>query len=538
MKILCFSVNCSYSHTSLAFPFLRAYADSDQNHQWETVECTIKELPETTLSKLAKYKPDVLFVSCYIFNRIYVETILKRYRVIFPNVKIIAGGPEFLGNNEQILREGLYDLIMRGEGEIPAKALLANNFDGNELAGCCFIDENGTYQDSGFAEEVQELDEIPSPYQHQFVNLNKPFVQFETSRGCPNSCAFCTSSLSECVRFYSLERVKEDLLFLQKAGKTDIRVLDRTFNCNPKRAIKLLQMFKNDFPEMHFHAEFDPAFLNQALKDELLSAKKGQLHLETGLQTFSESGYNTVARKSTMSRTVEGLIFLCSLENIEVHADLIAGLPGLSLTDLHGDILRLFELRPPEIQLENLKLLPGTPVAQSENVQGAPEPPYEILQTDKMNFSDLMTAKEWSRLIDWYYNVELLQDFFRELTLEHNSFFCDFHQFMKQRSVFGSPLTLEKRYRHLNDFIENIEISNQLKEKFICAWFLSRFSPEHGIFPAKVWKDPIPEDAKVLYGDLKQEEIRRSYKYENYYICYGKGHQRNADTKMAVFRGR
>ncbi len=538
MKILCFSVNCSYSHTSLAFPFLHAFADTAQNHQWETVECTIKELPETTLSKLAKYNPDVLFVSCYIFNRIYIETILKRYRVIFPNVKIIAGGPEFLGNNEQILREGLYDLIMRGEGEVPTKALLSNNFNAENLKGCCFIDESDNYQDFGSAEEIRNLDEIPSPYQNGFVNLNKPFVQFETSRGCPNSCSFCTSSLSECVRFYSLERVREDLQFLQKSGKTDIRVLDRTFNCNPKRAIKLLRMFKNEFPEMHFHAEFDPAFLNNDLKAELLAAKKGQLHLETGLQTFSESGYSTVARKSTMQRTVEGLQFLCSLKNIEIHADLIAGLPGLSLADLHGDILRLFELQPPEIQLENLKLLPGTPVAQSESVQGAPEPPYEILKTDKMSFDDLMTAKEWSRLIDWYYNLPLLQNFFRELILNKKEIFTDFHSFMKSQNVFGSPLTPEKRYRFLNTFLQDQQIDEQLHEKFICAWFLSRFSPEHGIFPAKVWKGPIPEEATMLHGDLKQEEIRRSYKYENYYICYGKGHQRNADTRMAIFRER
>ncbi len=504
------------------------------------MECTTKELTETVLSRLVEHQPDVLVASCYIFNRPFVESILKRYRILFPQVKIIAGGPEFLGDNEPLLRSGIYDIIIRGEGEAPMKSLLEQNLSPGNIAGCCHIGENGNYCDNGTAEEIQELDSIPSPYQSGLVDLSKPFVQFETSRGCPNSCAFCTSSLSGRVRFYSMERVKEDLLFFKESGKHDIRVLDRTFNCSPSRTVKLLQMFREEFPAMRFHGEFDPAFLNDKIVAELKLALKGQLHLETGLQTFSEEAYDTVSRKSTMNRTVEGLRLLCSLDNIEIHADLIAGLPGLSLENLYDDVRKLVELHPAEIQLENLKLLPGTPVASSEAVYGAPEPPYEVLATDAMSFSDLMSAREWSRLIDWYYNLPLIQPVFRRLILEDSEFFRQFHQFMQKQNVFGAPLAPEKRFRFLHAFLEKSGKEPQRMEDLICAWYLSRFSPEHGLFPATIWKEEIPESSELICGSPDPTDHWRKYRFEtageSYFICYAKGHQRSPKTQISILK--
>ena len=517
---------------------MHSYADSENQHQWELIECTIKENITQVLTNLLATSPDILLVSCYIFNRPIVESIITRFRAIKPSIKIIAGGPEFLGNNKQFCINNVYDIIIRGEGEKPFKSLLDHNLDPKSIAGCCYLDAQGKYTDHGMSEEIKNLDDIPSPYQSNLVDQSKPFVQYETSRGCPNSCSFCTSSLSEQVRFYSLERVLSDLHFFANNGVTDLRILDRTFNCNPKRAIKLLQCFRNDFPQIHFHAEFDPAFMTKELIEELELANPGQLHLETGVQAFSTDTYEAVARKSDLERTKQGLEILCGLKNIEVHADLIAGLPNVTLDSLYKDIVGLFEYAPAEIQLELLKLLPGTPTALDPTIIGAPEPPYEILQSAEMSYTDLLKAAEWSKIIDWYYNHKHLKNCFHQLILNDFDFLQNFHLFLNQKNAFLAPLSLEKRMRFLNEFL--LQDPTKSREQLLISWFQSGYSPEHGIFPAKVWYGEIPKEYQIIKGSTIVPSYHKAFIYQEestqYIVSYSKGAFKSPTTQITIYK--
>jgi hypothetical protein len=538
MKITCLSVNCSYSHTSLAFPFIQSYADPKNLHHWQLVECTIKENITQILTDLLSTTPDLLLVSCYIFNRPTVQSIITRFRAIKPEIKIIAGGPEFLGDNEPFLRDKIYDIIIRGEGEIPFKALLQQNLNPLNIHGCCFIDTHHNYIDQGISQEIEQLDTIPSPYQNNLVNQQKPFVQYETTRGCPNSCSFCTSSLSKQVRYYSHERVMNDLKHFAENRVTDLRILDRTFNCNPKRAIKLLQCFRLQFPQIHIHAEFDPAFMTKELLEELKQANPGQLHLETGVQAFSTDTYTAVARKSTIERTKQGLKALCNLKNIEVHADLIAGLPKVTLDSLYNDLIELFNYAPAEIQLELLKLLPGTPTSLDQTIIGATEPPYEILQNPQMSYHNLLTAAEWSKIIDGYYNQKQLKNGFLHYVLEDRNFLKEFHTFLKQNNAFLTPLSLEKRMHLLNQHLLNHP--EKSRENLLISWFQSGYSPEHGIFPAKVWYGEIPKTYKILVGIPIKPHHHKAFHYQTktleYIITYSKGAFKNPQTKITIYK--
>ncbi len=529
MKILTFSANCSYSHTSLAFPFLRAYAGLAHSADWYQVECTTKEMVEAVLDRLLSVpKPDLLFVSCYIFNREFIESVLARYRQLMPQVKIIAGGPEFLGVNQHHFNSNLYDLIIRGEGEIPFKRLLDNLLDGADIPGCC-----GPNYDNGFAEEVQNLDDIPSAYQSNLVDFSKPFVQIETSRGCPNSCSFCTSSITTGVRYHSLERIASDLEHLQKQGVDDIRILDRTFSCNPARAIRLLELFTSRFSEMHFHVEIDPAFITEPLYQALKDLPNGLLHVETGVQTFSADTYEQVARCSGMERTIDGLAKLCQLKNIEIHADLIAGLPGISLENLYQDLQKLIKLQPAEIQLENLKILPGTKLAKNPKIISSPLPPYEILSNDLLSYQDLQTARNWSKLIDWFYNSENLKPVIIDLNENLPNFFVEFYQFLKEKSVFKAPLSPLNKIKLLHQYLLEGGHNPENNEPLIIAWFTGGFSAEHGIFPAKMYPLDLETHYELIAGE-RQDRYRRTYRYGKYMIGYGKGHNNRRKLNIAV----
>ena len=533
MNITFLSVNSSFSHTSMAYHLLKGYADPNNEHEWAMVECSINEKVERTLSDLLEHDTDWLLASNYIFNTIHLFEILRRYVLIRPNVRIILGGPEFLGNNEKMMRENPWiDLIVRGEGEIPLKKIFQGETP-NRIRGVDFINEDGKYIHGGTA-DLADMEEV-IPHYNKLFDERRPFVQYETSRGCPNRCSFCTSSLDPVLRFLPLDVVRDHLMHVKAQGIKEVRILDRTFNSKNSRAIDLIRMFREDFPEIRFHMEVDPAFVQEGFIEELKKAPEGQIHIETGLQTFSQETYDVVQRISPINNTVIGLETLCSIENIEIHADLIGGLPGATLQSQRDDLLRLIRLRPKEIQLENLKLLPGTPLCKFEELVAAPTAPYEVLKTDKMNYEELVQITEWSRMLDWFYNYFPLQDTFADGSAESDQFFIDFHLHLKAERAFDAPRSVEKRYQYLKTFLENVDRSD-LMQVLVQAWFENGNSPEKTLFKAQLYTDTLPEGIESLSGEYDSDKMRRIYRYDfmdrSLFLCYGKGAIHNAELAI------
>ena len=511
MKITFLSVNCSFSHTSMAYHILKGYSDPENIHEWEMVECTIKEKVEYVLRQLNKSKPDWLLASCYIFNHTELFEILNRYVRINPDVKVILGGPEFLGNNETLLREHPWiDLLVRGEGEIPLKKVLEGKRWGH-IKGLIWIDEDGKYRDNGTA-ELADMENVIPHYSKMF-NENRPFVQYETSRGCPNRCSFCTSSLEPILRYIPLEDVREHLKIIQQAGIKEVRILDRTFNSKNSRACELLKMFREEFSDIRFHCEIDPAFIQDTLFEEMAKAPKGQLHLEAGLQTFSEDTYEIVKRISPMNKTTEGLQRLCSMDNIEIHADLIGGLPGCTYDSQYNDLMTLIKLKPAEIQLENLKILPGLPMAELDDIAYSPTPPYEILKTSEMSYEDLCKVSNWSKIIDRFYNYEPLKSIIVDLVNYDFKSFDTFNDYLDSVDGFNAILNPKNRFNFLHNFLK-LNYPNFIPS-LAKQWFLSGFSPENNLFPArKVTLDHDAPISKELLGGTIPDYIHRSYIYE------------------------
>ena len=499
------------------------------------VECSIKEQVERVLRRLEKSSPDWLLASCYIFNHTELFEILKRFVLIKPDVKVILGGPELLGNNENLLREFPWiSLTVRGEGEIPFKKVL-DGANWGHVKGLCWIDEEGRYRDNGTA-ELADMDDLINHYSKLF-DENRPFVQYETSRGCPNRCTFCTSSLDPVLRYIPLEDVRRHLKIVQKEGIKEVRILDRTFNSKNSRAVELLKMFREEFPDIRFHCEVDPAFIQESFFEELEKAIPGQMHLETGLQTFSQETYDIVKRISPIDKTEEGLIRLCSMKNVEVHADLIGGLPGCTLESQYADLMRLIHMEPHEIQLENLKVLPGTPLEKVEELVHSPTPPYEVLRTDKMSYEDLCKVSNWSTMLDWFYNYHPLQSIIIVCSKYDEKFFRNFHDFLDNRDAFANRLSAQRRFELIKEYFLETNNSAGLFSLSV-SWFTSGFSPERGLFPAKVFKDENPENLTLISGREAASYHRRfiySINDRNLYIFYGRGCINDSATDISVW---
>ena len=477
MKILWLDINSSYSHSSVALPAIHAQVRDRKDWEWCVVRGTINDNPGAIAAAVAEQKPDVIAATFWLFTHQMQIEVLSRVTALLDEVKVICGGPEFLGDNEEFLRRNKFvTAIVRGEGEEALPALLSvidKESFWNQIPGLCWLSSNETvtdqtwsqegktsireskafsqdfmhYHDTGIA-RIMDFAALKYPEESEFFKWDKPFVQLETTRGCFNTCAFCVSGGEKPVRYQSVEQVAARLENICAHGIKDVRVLDRTFNYDINRACDMLDLFSKYEGRMRFHLEIHPSLISDVLKTKLASLPKGLLHLEAGIQSLDSTVLNESGRKGSLNTSLEGLKFLCSLNNLETHADLIAGLPSYSLEMLCADITRLVKTGVDELQVESLKVLPGTQMranAAAKNLRYSPLPPYEILKTPDMSAADLKTAMKVSRMIDFYYNSPTWQKLIRSLICEYEGFVMNFTAHLNDMMVLDSPLSQERR---------------------------------------------------------------------------------------------
>lgn len=510
MKILWIDLNSSYAHSSLALPALHAQIMTDPSIEWEIVSATINENTGMIVDEIYRHRPDILAATTWLFNHEQLMHVASRVKALLPEACLVLGGPEFLGDNEEFLRKNPFvDCVFRGEGEevFPQWLTCWNHPEQwHTVPGLCYLTPNKEYKDNGIARVLNFAGLVP-PEQSRFFNWSKPFVQLETTRGCFNTCAFCVSGGEKPVRTLSIESIRERLQLIHAHGIKNVRVLDRTFNYNPRRAKELLRLFLEFHPDIRFHLEIHPALLSEELKEELsLLLPKGLLHLEAGIQSLREPVLEKSRRMGKLSDALDGLRFLCALPNMETHADLIAGLPLYHLHEIFEDVRTLAGYAAGEIQLESLKLLPGTEMrrrAEELGIKYSPLPPYEVLQTHEISVSELQTARQLSRLLDGFYNTPAWQALTRELILNDEQFLHRFLAYLTKANLIDQPMSLEKRGLILYEFCKQNYPEYQIQAAI--AWIEAGMSLKK--LPAeKVWtKRQIPPATwNIIYGEYKE----------------------------------
>lgn len=435
--LLFVEVNASYSHSMLSYGMLRAFTERHAPEwKWHKLEFTNRSADESQLMKLVdELRPEVIAATAYLFNIKTILSLFESARKAAPHARLVLGGPEFLGNNTGFLKTHHYiDAVMRGDESTFWKYLKYG------------IIEDGIY--------AGELDDLPSPHQLGYVTEGKPFWQIETSRGCAGRCTFCTSSLTRKVKYHSIERVRADLAALHNHGFREIRVLDRTFNLDQSRAASLLKMFREDFPDMRFHLEIEPSRLRPDFIAGL--AATPNLHIEAGVQSLDGKVLGACRRNADPEDTLDGLEKLVLCGNFDVHADLIAGLPEQTFDSLLSDVKSLVKICPAEIQLEKLKILPGTDIRNNAPNYNH-EPPYQVISTPFMTAADIAAAERLSQTLESWFNAPQIHSAFAFAVMNDEKFFSDFlTSMLKCDSLFsGGKPPLEDRFKILLNFLKS-----------------------------------------------------------------------------------
>ncbi|QWV98260.1 B12-binding domain-containing radical SAM protein [Geomonas nitrogeniifigens] len=410
MKILLATLHAKYVHASLALPYLASASATLPGLECGILELTINEQPDQLLAKLYAERADVVMFSCYIWNTELTLKLASDLKQLAPDTFIVLGGPEVsFGSFDMMVRNGAIDCIVRGEGEQSCRELLQALDGGMPLDDIAGI----TYREG---EEVianperlalAELDRIPSPFAAGLVDLGKPLVYYETSRGCPFSCAFCMSSIESGVRSFSLERTKGDLLLLMEAGVQTVKLADRTFNYDARRADEIWRFILEHNRGSKFHFEIAAELLTEDNLALLAQVPAGMFRFEIGVQSGGEETLAKVERTSSLEKLYANVERLKSATGVTVHLDLVAGLPGESLEGFLASVQGLFALNADHIQVEPLKVLKGTAmrgIARKEGYAYSEAAPYKILRTPWLSFEEIRRIEGISRLLDLVYN--------------------------------------------------------------------------------------------------------------------------------------
>ncbi|HEX2946520.1 MAG TPA: B12-binding domain-containing radical SAM protein [Clostridia bacterium] len=521
MKTLIVALNSKYIHSALAPWYLKASCGPEYGTV-SILERTINENADDILNAIYSHNPDITAFSCYIWNIRMVLELASNLRKLLPHTVIVLGGPEvsydmgeLLENNDKI------DYILAGEGEKSFPRLLTCLADPADTAdpaaglgsidGLCYRSASGIV--SCPPATVMDLDSIPSPYTDEMLaSLKNKIAYFEASRGCPFSCSYCLSSVTEGVRNFSLERVFYDLERLVNSGVYQVKFVDRTFNANRERAKLILKHIIRRYGSSacNFHFEAGADLFDEETLLILENAPKGLFQIEAGVQSTNEKALAAVCRKTDTERLLANIRRLAASGNVHIHADLIAGLPYEDYGSFARSFDSVYSAGPHQLQLGFLKFLKGTRLRREaddttgsspcmagtvgygasscESITGsysassheacaggygAPTreactegyiyremPPYEILSGKHIGYDELSKLKGIAELVDKYHNSGRFDLSLNYLTdLGFGSPFGLYECFLKfnmENGLLSNPAALREYYAIQDRFASGI----------------------------------------------------------------------------------
>ncbi|MDD3278977.1 MAG: B12-binding domain-containing radical SAM protein [Lachnospiraceae bacterium] len=472
-KIVLAAVNAKYIHSNLAVYDLRAYA-KEQGIDTILLEYTINQTKDEILKGIYEQQPDVLCISCYIWNISLVKEIICELHKILPDMAIWLGGPEVSFDAEKVLEENPAAAgVMRGEGERTFAELGAwyqrEEPRLQQIQGITWRTEAGKIV-SNPDREIMDLSEVPFPYQ-DLTDFRHRIIYYESSRGCPFSCSYCLSSVDKRLRFRKLSLVKQELQFFLDRRVPQVKFVDRTFNCKKEHAMAIwTYLVEHDNGVTNFHFEIAADLLTPEELALFARMRPGLIQLEIGVQSVNPDTITEIHRKMDFEKVSDIVRKVQANRNIHQHLDLIAGLPFENYESFAHSFDCVYALHPQQLQLGFLKVLKGSFMYEHAEEYGCiyqEKEPYEVLLTKWLPYGDILRLKQVEEMVEVYYNsvqfVRLLAEIERRYTSMF-SFFEELGEFYRRCGYFAVSHTRLRRYEILLEF---------LKE---------RFGKEQGIF--------------------------------------------------------
>ena len=519
MKILLAACNAKYIHSNLAVYDLQAYA-SDYADHIVLKEYTINQQKDDIMRDIYLEHPDVVCVSCYIWNISFVKELMADLIKILPGADFWAGGPEVSYDAEKFLTENSeFKGVMVGEGEETFKELAGYYVEKNpqnlkDMTGICYKDGDRIIHNGW--RQIMDLSSIPFIYKDLSEFKNR-IIYYESSRGCPFSCSYCLSSIDKKLRFRDTETVKKELQFFIDNKVPQVKFVDRTFNCKHDHAMAIWKYInEHDNGVTNFHFEISADLLREEELQEMSTMRPGLIQLEIGVQSTNPDTIKAIHRTMDFEK-LKGIVDrIHSFGNIHQHLDLIAGLPYEDYDSFRHSFNDVYALKPQQLQLGFLKVLKGSHMMEMCREYGIvykTQEPYEVLSTKWLDYDHVLKLKTVENMVEVYYNsgqfqntLEYLENFFQDAF----SIYERLGSFYMEKGYGDVSHTRMRRYEILLEFLEDVpEISmDQVKDQMVYDLYLREnlksrpgFARDQKPFERQVWdfrkREKVAKNAHV-----------------------------------------
>lgn len=467
-KVVLVALNSSYSHTNLALRYIRNKLVKANHSDLEIVfiERTINEQWLVLLDILLEEDADIYAFSCYIWNRILVESLSKKLKELLPETVILWGGPDVSSQAEVMLKKNSHiDGLIKVEGDSAAVEWIEDYLD--------YSSENFEFSKNQLVGESEELN-WHFPYTDQELkDLSERILYYEGSRGCAYNCTYCLSANTFRVRHKALDEVYSELNHIMKFDPRQLKFIDRTFNSDPERAYSIWQFLIEKSAQLktrtNFHFEIAAELMTAKQIELLSSAKAGLFQFEIGAQTTNPAVLEIIRRPYRADHYKDIVRQVRSMENIHIHLDLIAGLPGETLKSQIHSANELLKLYPNMLQMGFLKVLPDTQIKFDCDQRGMiyqDHPPYEILESDAMTAAELMYWRKIENIVNLFYNSgHYFYSISFLLGLLENPFtvFTKLYEYFKpeiEKGKISRNARIDLFYQFAIEFLENLQLKN------------------------------------------------------------------------------
>ena len=488
-------------------------ARESHSMQVEIAEYTINNQMELILEDIYRRKPDMVGISCYIWNIAYALDLVRDIHKVLPDTDIWLGGPEVSYDAPQLLvREPEVFGVMKGEGEEMFAALLecyrtlgctvrslgwneqknvaaesvadsgrlpelqdrpetarVSEISGNarvsafwhcmsQVAGLTYHGADGIICDQPIR-PVMDMSRIPFLYP-SLKGFENRIVHYESSRGCPFSCSYCLSSIDKSVRFRDLKLVLPELDFFLEKRVPQVKFVDRTFNAKKSHAMAIWKhILEHDNGVTNFHFEITADLLDEEELELISRMRPGLIQLEIGVQSTNTETIRAIRRKMDLKRLRYVVERINAGKNVHQHLDLIAGLPFEDYESFGRSFNEVYSMEPEQFQLGFLKVLKGSymhDMVEEYGLKYRGKAPYEVLSTKWLPYSDVLRLKGVEDMVEVYYNS---RQFLRTLKLfeqEFESAFAMYEymaQYYDEQHLTGLNHSRLARYEIFHDLI-------------------------------------------------------------------------------------
>ena len=365
-----------YEQYPILSGYLHGYACTNnivQNaYQFEYYQESVNNvLYESTLEEIKKLDASIYCFSCYVWNIGLIKRLIEDLQSDFKVKKIILGGHQVSNHISHYIKpEQNKVIVVNGPGEEPFKDILLALEEKIELTSISgistFVDRE--LYDGGFGEFITDLDSIPSPFLEGFFdNFQYPITIFETNRGCPFQCSFCTwGGPTNKVTKFSLDRLKEELTWIAKNNVFFIFLADANWGMLPRdiEISEYIGWLKNEYGTpwgVYYAASKNTP--DRSMDCIKAFHKSGVITSQAiGIQSLNARTLEAINRKNIKNESYFRMFEELQNEGISSYCELIWPLPEEDLQSLKNSFQKLLALKAqtiilyPTILINNAKL--------------------------------------------------------------------------------------------------------------------------------------------------------------------------------------